>query len=127
MNSEIKQYLDEQSKFLAVNKGTSTVEAERRAGLFLEVCSKIVDWRHNLSEIKIKTTTLQSVVFAEELSKCSGKTITQDKLTVEANPLYTSIREEVEYNENDVTYLKSMYDVFMAAHVFYRNQAKESF
>lgn len=127
MNIEIKTYLDEQSKFLAVNRSISTPEAERRAGLFLEVCAKIIDWRHTLSEGKIETTTMQSVVYAEELSKCTGKTVTENKLSVEANPAYTKVREEFESVENDLSYLKAYYDIFMAGHVFYRNLAKGEF
>lgn len=127
MNPEIKTYLQEQTALLAVNRSISTPEAERRAGLFLEVCAKIIDWRHLLSEGKIECVTMQSVVYAEELSKCEGKTITADKISVEANPRYTGVREELESVENDVTYLKSMYEVFQNGHLFYRNMAKESF
>lgn len=127
MNSEIKAYLTEQTQWLPVNRSISTPEAERRAGLFLEVCAKIVDWRHLLSEGKIETTTMQSVVYAEELSKCTGKTVTENKLTVEANPAYTKVREEFESVENDIAYLKAMYEVFNNGHLFYRNLAKESF
>lgn len=127
MNPEIKLYLEEQTKLLAVNRSISTPEAERRAGLFLEVCAKIIEWRHALSEDKIQTTTMQSVVYAEELSKCTGKTVTENKLTVEANPAYTTVRESFESTENDISYLKAMYDVFNNGHLFYRNMSKESF
>lgn len=124
MNSEIKDYLLGQTKFLAVNKSLSTAEYERRAGLFLEVCAKIIDWRHLLSEGKIEAVTMQSVTYSEELSKCTGKTITENKLTVEANKAYTSVREGLESVENDISYLKAMESVFSNAHIFYRSMAK---
>lgn len=127
MNPEIKDYLTKHTELLPVNRSISTVEAERRAGLFLEVCARIIDWRHLLSEGKIEAVTMQSVVYSEELSKCEGKTITADKISVEANPRYTGVREELESCENDINYLKAMLDVFMAGHVFYRNMAKEQF
>lgn len=125
MNPEIKAYLNEKAELLPVNKSISSTEAERRAGVFLEVCAKIVDWRHILSESKIEGTTMQSVTFAEELSKATGKTITENKLTVEASPQYTVVREDLERCENDIAYLKSMFDVFTNGHLFYRNMAKE--
>jgi len=127
MNPEIKAYLTTQAELLPVNRSISTPEAERRAGVFLETCAKIVDWRHALSEGKIQATTMQSVTYAEELSKCTGKTITENKLTVEASPVYTSAREELESVENDINYLKAMHEVFLNAHLFYRAMAKESF
>lgn len=127
MNPEIKDYLNKQTELLPVNRSISTVEAERRAGVFLEVCAKITDWRHVMAEGKIKDTTVQSVVYAEELSKCTGKTVTENKITVEASPVYTEARESLERGENDLAYLKAMYDVFNNGHLFYRAMAKESF
>lgn len=127
MNPEIKAYLAKQQELLPVNRSISAPEADRRAGVFLEVCAKIIDWKHALSEGKIEATTVQSVTYAEELSKCTGKTITENKVTVEASPVYCAARQELESVDNDISYLKAMYEVFMAAHVFYRNQAKEIF
>lgn len=127
MNQEIKEYLTKQTEMLAVNHSISQPEAERRAGLFLEVCAKIVDWRHAMSEGKIETVTMQAVTYAEQLSKCTGKTVTENKLTVEANPAYTGVREELESVENDISYLKAMHEVFLNGHLFYRSMAKETF
>jgi hypothetical protein len=127
MNPEIKEYLNKQAELLPVNRSISQPEAERRAVIFLETCAKIADWRHLLSEGKIQSVTMQSVVYAEELSKCTGKTVTENKITVEAHPKYTGAREEFESVENDLSYLKAMLDVFLNGHLFYRAMAKESF
>lgn len=125
MNPEVKLYIEEHTKLLAVNRSISAPEAERRAGLFLEVCAKIIEWRHVLSDGKIETTTMQSVVYAEELSKTTGKTVTENKLTVEASPVYTVVREDLERSENDLSYLKAMYEVMNNGHLFYRAMARE--
>lgn len=127
MNPEIKEYLNKQAELLPVNRSISTVEAERRAGVFLEVCAKLIDWRHMLSEGKIEAVTMNAVVYAEQLSLCTGKTVTENKVTVEANPAYTGAREELENCENDIAYLKSMQEVFTNGHIFYRNMSKEAF
>lgn len=122
---EIKEKLVAYLEMLPVNRSISAVEAERRSGAFLEVCAKLIDWRHLLSEDKIRLTTAQSVTYAEELSKATGKTVTENKVTVEASHSYTTAREDLESIENDIQYLKSMYEVFNNGHIFYRNMSKE--
>jgi len=123
--NEFKVHLQQFIELLPVNKSISAPEAERRAGQFLQVCAEITERRHFLSEDKIKLSTLQSVVYAEELSKATGKTVTENKVTVEAARAYTDAREALEFIENDINYLKAMYDIFNNGHLFYRNMAKE--
>jgi hypothetical protein len=124
MNQEIRDFINKATENLPVGQGISCAEAERRAGQFLEVCAKIADWRHILTEGKIGAITAQSVTYAEELSKATGKTVTENKITVEASPAYTGVREELEFCENDIAYLKAMETVFLNGHLFYRNLSK---
>jgi hypothetical protein len=121
---EIKDYLGEFEKLLPIGKSVSPVEAERRAGQFLVALATIANYRHLFSEDRIRSTSIQSAVYAEELSKCEGSTITANKITVEASGPYTSAREGLERTENDLSYLKAFQEIFMNAHVFYRNLAK---
>jgi hypothetical protein len=124
MTPEIKKTLEEYSKLLPVNGSVSYTEAERRAGKFLEAQAQISEWRHILSEEKIRLVSQQAAVYAEELSKCTGKTVTENKVTVEANSTYQRVREDFEYVENDVSYLKAYYEIFNNAHIFYRTMSK---
>lgn len=125
---EIKDTIQKYQDLLPLNKSISTTEAERRAGEFLAVMATITEWRHILAEDKIRNVTMQNAVYAQELAACTGKTITENKITVEASESYSKTRENLEGIENDLSYLKAYYDIFMSAHVFYRQMAKsESF
>lgn len=122
--NEIKDYIAEKSKLLALNKSISIPEAERRASEFLSAMAVITDWRHSFSENKITEVTVQTAVYAQEMAKGIAKTVTENKLTAEASSEYVAAREALEHTENDIAYLKAYYDIFMASHVFYRNLAK---
>lgn len=122
--NDIKEHFSQYEKLLPVGKSLSFPEAERRAGEFLAAMAAITNYRHIFSEDRIKFTTIQSVVYAEELSKGTAKTVTENKVTVEASPAYTEAREALERIENDINYLKAFYEVFNNAHIFYRNMAK---
>lgn len=124
MNADIKAYIEKYQKLLPLNNSISFTEAEKRASQFLDVMATITEWRHALSEGKIKYQSILNAVYAEELSKCSGSTITGNKIIVEASEVYTTAREELELTENDINYLKAFYEIFHNSHIFYRTMAK---
>jgi len=122
--SQMHEYIEQFTKLLPVGSSISYTEAERRAGEFLMAQATITNWRHLLSAEKIKLTSVQIAVFAEEMSKGTAKTVTENKLAAESSPVYIKAREDLEQVENDLSYLKAYYDVFQNAHIFYRNMAK---
>lgn len=109
---------------LPLGKSISFTEAERRAGEFLLGMAKITDAKHGLSERKINALSIQTVVYADTLQKGQSKTMTENKIYAEANREYIEVREALESIENDISYLKSYFDIFNNAHIFYRNAAK---
>jgi hypothetical protein len=121
---EIKEKIEKWSSQLPLNRSISTSEAEKRAGEFLSAMATITEWRHLITEEKIKFTSVQTAVYAQEMSKGTAKTVTENKLTAEASKEYTEAREQLEAVENDLSYLKAYYDIFQNGHVFYRNIAK---
>lgn len=121
---EIKEFIDETAGLLPLAKSISMPDAERRASLFLAAMAKITNWKHMLAEEKIKLLSIQTSVYAEQISKGTAKTITENKLTAEASSEYTVAREDFERIENDISYLKAYYEVFNNAHIFYRTMAK---
>ncbi len=121
---QIKKFIEEQSKDLPVGTAISFKDAEERSGEFLAALAAITDWRHIFSKEKIKLLSIQNSTYAEQLSKCTGKTVTENKITVEANKEYIKVRESLEDIENDINYLKAYYEIFMAAHIFYRQMAR---
>lgn len=122
--NDIKEFIAEKNKMLQLSKSISTPESEHRAGEFLHAMAILADYRHMLTEEKIKLLTVQTATYAQEMSKGTAKTVTENKLTAEASEEYTKAREALEGLENDLSYLKVVYDIYMAAHVFYRNVAK---
>lgn len=121
---EVKEYLTKFEALLPVGKSISFVEAERRAGEFLAAMATIANWRHIFSDDKIKLLSLQTATYAEQMSLGTAKTMTENKVTAEASTAYIKAREELESIENDISYLRAYNDIFMAAHVFYRQMAK---
>lgn len=121
---EVKDFVDKYSKLLALNKSISTSEAERRAGEFLSAMATLTNWRHTFAEDKIRLISIQTAVYAEQLSKGTAKTMTENKVTAEASGEYLEAREGLERIENDISYLKAYYDIFHDGHIFYRQMAK---
>jgi hypothetical protein len=122
--TDFKQYIEKYEALLPVGTSISFTEAERRAGEFLSAAAMITNFRHMLGNEKIKFTTVQTAVFATEMSKGTAKTMTENKMIAESSVAYTLSREELERVENDMSYLKAYYDIFMSAHVFYRQMAR---
>lgn len=120
----MKDYLEKYAKLLPVGTSISYTEAERRAGEFLAAMASITNMKHDFSDEKIKLLSIQTAVYAQEMSKGTAKTVTENKMMAEASIEYTKAREELEKIENDISYLKAYFDIFNNAHIFYRNMAK---
>jgi len=121
---EIKDFLESYTQLLPSDKGISPFEAERRAAQFLVACAHIANWRHLYGQEKIRTTSLERAVYSNVLSVLGGSKITESKIKVEAAPEYLLSREALETSENDLNFLKTYYEIFLNAHIQYRNMAK---
>lgn len=121
---EIKDFLNEYTMLLPLGKSISTSEAERRASKFLEAMAVISDWKHEFTKAKIGQLSVQTAIYAQELSKGTGKTVTENKTAAEASDVYRVAREDLENTENDISYLKAYYELFNNGHLFYRQLAK---
>ncbi len=119
-----KEFVERYAGLLPVGTSISYTEAEKRAGLFLEAMATITDIRHSFNAEKIRALSSQTAVFAQELSKGTAKTMTENKMSAEASPSYVEARETLEGIENDLSYLKAYYDIFNNAHIFYRTMSK---
>lgn len=124
--TEMKEHLAKYSSLLPVAGSISIPEAERRAGEFLMAMATIAEWRHVLSEDKIKLLSVQTAIYSEQMSLGKAKTVTENKLTAEASKEYTQAREELERIENDISYLKAYYEIMINGHIFYRGLAKDN-
>lgn len=122
--TEMKEFLAKYEALLPVGGSLSMPEAERRASEFLSAQATIANWRHILSDDKVRLMSVQTAVYAEQMHKGTAKTVTENKLVAEASEEYTRAREEYERMENDLSYLKAYAEIFQNAHIFYRNMAK---
>jgi len=121
---KMKQELEKYERLLPVGTSISYTESERRAGEFLVAMAKIATWKHDLSTIQIKYVSVQTAVYASEMSKGQAKTVTENKLNAEASLDYTEVREGLEKVQNDMSYLKAMYEIFQNAHIYYRTMSR---
>lgn len=124
--NDLKEFIYHYSALLPVGTSVSYVESERRAGEFLVAMAKVTDLKHDLSDEKIKLLSIQTATYAQEMSKGTAKTVTENKLTAEASKEYVDSREALESVENHISYLKAYYDIFLNAHLFYRQMSKEA-
>lgn len=125
---EVKERLNKYQGILPVGSCFSMTESERRAGDFLEAMGYVTNIRHDFGKEKIRLLSIQTATYAQELSKGTAKTVTENKTTAEASESYKKAREDLENIENDLSFLKAFADIFENAHVFYRQKAKgESF
>jgi hypothetical protein len=123
---ELKTIIEEYARLLPIGTSVSYTEAEKRAGEFLVAMAKITDLKHTFSNEKIRLQSIQTAVFAQEIAKGDGKTITKDKLVAEASEAYQVAREDLEMVDNDISYLRAYYDIMNNAHIFYRALSRES-
>lgn len=122
--TELKQLIGKYEELLPVGTSISYTEAERRAGEFLSAMATVTNVKHLLNSDKIRLLSIQTAVYAEQMSKGTAKTVTENKLTAEASEEYTKAREDLENIDNDISYLRAYYDIFNNAHIFYRTMAK---
>ncbi len=122
--NNIKEFIDKYAELLPLGSSISLTEAEHRAGEFLHAMAIIANHKHTLSGDKIKALSVQTAIYADQLTKGTAKTITENKITAEASGVYMEAREELEHIENDISYLKAYQDVFLNAHLFYRQLSK---
>jgi hypothetical protein len=59
------------------------------------------------------------------LNKSDAKGVTEKKIQTEANPEYLDTIKEQSEMANNKEYFKNLYDIFMAAHVYYKNISRE--
>lgn len=123
---EIKDQIQAWTKMLPTGSFITPGEAERRAGEFLVALAHIAEWTHIFKEAKIKASSVQVGVFAEEMSKSDSKLVTEKKAMAEASSNYIQARESLEFTENDISYLKAYQEIFTNSHVFYRQLSKEN-
>lgn len=123
---EVKEQIQVWNEMLPTGKVVTQIEAERRASQFLVASAHIAEWVHIFRDSKIKAESVQVATFSSEMNKSESKLVTEKKAQAEASTSYVKAREEFEYIENDISYLKTYAEIYNNAHIFYRGIAKET-
>lgn len=118
------KYISTFEALLPVGNAISLREAEFRAGEFLSAMASLATFKHSMTEEKIKYLSIQTATYSEELFKGTAKTMTENKVLAEASESYQKTREDFEKLENDINLIKTYYDIFKDAHLFYRQMAR---
>lgn len=122
--NEMRDVIGRYTKLLSLERSISTQVAEQRASEFLVIMAFIAEWKLEISEDKIEKDSVASAVFADELAKCKGDKITENKKLVEASSAYAEAREASEVNKVQLSYLSTYYEIFQNSHLFYRQMAR---
>lgn len=123
---EIKEQIQKWTQLLPTGKVVTAIEAERRASEFLVANAHIAEWIHLFKDGKIKSESMKVGVYATEMNNCPSKQVTEKKAMAEASESYLKVREEFEFIENDISYLKAFQEIFNNGHIFYRNISREN-
>ncbi len=121
---ELKEFISQNVDLIAYSKD-SYKESVERATRFLMVIAVLAEHRMELERKRAKLTTLREVEYSRSIAVAEGKNVTEKKVSAEANPQYSGAREAVEELEGELSWAKTMVDVFNCAHVTYRQMAKE--
>lgn len=124
LQEEVRSLIDEGLKIVGRDKGVSQFEAEERASSLLIIVAELLKQKRSLESRRIKSSSIECVSLHKAVHEAEGKNVTEKKLKASANPDYIKDREEIEEVESDISYLKSMVDVFGDAHILWRQIAK---
>lgn len=121
---ELKVYLDDMSKYLSADSVISETDSEIRAGKFLEALYRIAAATNALDRELFKMKTYKAGVWASVFLNDPNKTVDARTASAEANPTFTTVREQYSSIESDLDYLETVNEIFTNAHVFYRQKSK---
>ncbi len=122
---QIKALIEDHLDLIAYDSN-SFKQASERTTKFLIVVSLLAEHRLDLEKRKSKIATMREAFYSHSINEAIGKNITEKKVEAEANVNYTTQREAVESLEAEISYCKTMMNVFECAHVTYRQMSRES-
>lgn len=124
LNEEIEKVVEQYLKLLPIEDSTLTSQSEVKASKFLVAVAKLANLRDKLMNAKIKKDALKSVAYAEAINNAPGTNAPTKQANAEATPAYLGAAEEVQMIDNQLSYTKTMIDLFNNAHLLYRGLMK---
>lgn len=127
ISEEVQVLIEEGLAALSRDKGLSPMDMEIRASSLLLCVASLAQYRNALEHGLVKSNSISTGAFASAIhTQDKGKNITEKKLLAESDPTYVSSREKAEETESDITYLKTMIDVFKDGHIMWRQFCKST-
>jgi len=127
MQGDIGDLINRGMELLEHKRTTDTFQLETKASSLLQITAELAQVRHGLEQALIKARSVERASAAKSMFGTNEKTVTEKKLRAETDVEYTAAREDLEDIENNITYIKSMMEIFRDGHIFYRRLIKEDF
>lgn len=124
MQNEINEIVNKYVSMLPVDDKTLLVHSEVKASQFLLAVAKLAAIRDHLTNQKVKKDALKSVEYANAINSAPGTNAPTKSANAEATPTYLKAAEEVAIIDNQISYIKTMSEVFLNAHLLYRSLLK---
>lgn len=123
---DIKELIQKYLELIQLDNAINRPEAEKRASQFLIAQAHLNETLSDLREKQMKAVSVLNAVYANEVQRAGGKTITESKMIAEASHAYNTAREECETLANNIEYFKSYSKIFADAHILHRNVGKDN-
>lgn len=127
LSEEVQDLIENGLAAITRDKGLSPMDMEIRASSLLLCVASLAQYRNGLEHGLVKSNSISTGAFAKAIhTQEKGKNITEKKLLAESDPTYVTSRESAEETESDITYLKTMIEVFKDGHIMWRGFCRNS-
>jgi len=124
MQDEITKIVDQYIELLPIEDNKLLAHSEVKASKFLMAIAKLAAVRNRLLNDKVQKDSLKSVAYAQAINNAPGSNAPTKSANADANPGYLSAAEEIAVIDNQLTYIRTMQEVFNNAHILYRGLMK---
>lgn len=124
LQNEIGKIVDQYVELLPIEDSKLLAQSEIKASKFLLAIAKLANLRDQLMNAKVQKDSLKNVAYADAINNAPGTNAPTKQANAEADSNYLSIAEEIALIDNQLSYTKTMIDVFNNAHILYRGLMK---
>jgi hypothetical protein len=124
LSAEVRELIDSGLALLIRERDFNNFAMEIRASALLTLVAKLGQISNELQHERIGALSLERASFGSCLSSSDGKNITEKKIMAETSASYRPHKTKLEELDADLTYLKTIMDVFMNGHIMWRQFAK---
>ena len=127
LNDDVQLLIDTATTLLTRERKFSTFDMEERASGLLVTVAKLGQVSNDLQHQRIEALSLERASFGSTLAKAEGKNITERKIMADTASEYRDYKKKLETLDADLSYLKTMIDVFNNGHVMWRQFSRTEY